>query len=106
MLGSAFVTTRLSSTTMKSAVETIANVHPVLVRDFIGASPSLVVSVRLLTLITKKRGQDSSAGMKRSAHLGSAENRSQAAATVISIPVAKKARSLSPPTPDSRSTNV
>src|SRR2546423_1501639 len=56
MLGRAFVTTRLSSTTMKSAVDTIANVHPVLVRDFMRASPPLAVSVRLLTLITKKRG--------------------------------------------------
>src|SRR4051812_44449658 len=56
MAGSALVTTRLSSTTMKSATETIAKVHPVLVRDFIGTSPSLAVSVCLLTLLAKKKG--------------------------------------------------
>ena len=39
MQGSAFVTTRLSSTTMNRAIETIAKVQPVLAERFI-APPS------------------------------------------------------------------
>src|SRR3954468_21764320 len=56
MLGSAFVTTRLSSTTMKRAIETIAKGHPA--RGFIEVPPLCVVSVCLLTLEMKKRGSD------------------------------------------------
>ena len=105
--GIAVVTTRLSSVTMKSATEVIANVQqrPVLAGHH--RSSSLVTSHCSLTIWKKRvspRHRQPAISRSRP-RLGSSKS-CIAAITLSSIPLAKKARSPLGDSPDARSTQL
>src|SRR6266571_1322011 len=114
--GRAVVTTRLSSATMNSATDVMANAHTVLARSVIVPPSFQLVSHHLV--VGRKRERDPAAGegpphasapfihaTQAWAQPASRLGRSMAAATFISMPSAKKARTASGGAPEARSTN-
>ena len=108
MVGRAVVTTRLSSTTMNSATLVRTNVQmvarfPVMCQLLSGLS-----SECLLTNGMKKGGGhhfSSISPSSRFGHSSPSEDRSMAAATLSSMPVANQARTCSASAPETSSTN-